>query len=128
MPLPSGKIQSSIVAKTRKRFLQKTTSRGVFSVSLLAAATQLAYGAAEFKMGDDASVSFGFGLRTSYTNTENAAPNGSSYSNQFNVENVRLYINGQYGKYLKATFNTERTGGPACAEPPDGQATRASPW
>ena len=115
MQLRSGEIQSSSVAKTRKRFLQKTTSRGVFAISLLAAATQLAYGAAEFKMGDDASVSFGFGLRTSYTNTENAAPNGSSYSNQFNVENVRLYINGQYGKYLKATFNTERTGGPANA-------------
>ena len=115
MKLRAGKIQSISAAKARGRVLRKTTSRGVFAVSLLAAATQLAYGAAEFKMGDDASVSFGFGLRTSYSNTESAAANNSSYSNQFNVENVRLYINGQYGKYLKATFNTERTGGPANA-------------
>ena len=112
MQLPAGKIQSLRAAKTVKHVLRRATARGLFSVSMLAAATQLAYGGAEFKIGDDASLSLGIGLRTSFTSRRTVRPTASIPTTS-HVENVRLYINGQYGKYLKATFNTERTGGPA---------------
>jgi hypothetical protein len=71
--------------------------------------------AAELKLTDDASVTAGIGVRTSYTKRDYGAPNGTSSSNDFNLDNVRLYLGGSYGKIIKATFNTERTGGPAAA-------------
>jgi len=71
------------------------------------------FGAAEFKLGDNAGVTAGFGLRTSYTTRERGAPNGTSDSNDFALENVRLYLGGHYGNVIKGTFNTERAGGPA---------------
>jgi hypothetical protein len=95
-----------------KRVLRKKAVR-LLAISMLGAATQLAYAGADFNLGDDAGVSLGFGLRTSYTHQENGAPDGTSSSNDFNIENLRLYLSGHYGKILKATFNTERTGGAA---------------
>ena len=74
-----------------------------------------AQGAATLKLSDESSVTLGFGTRLSYTNTEDGAPNGSSSSNDFTVENARLFLSGQYGRYLKATLNTEREGGPAAS-------------
>lgn len=90
------------------------TSRGLLSLAVLAAA-QCAYAGAELKISDDASVNLGIGLRTSYTSTERAAPNGTSRSSDFNLDNVRLYMSGQYGKVIKVTFNTERFGGPGAS-------------
>lgn len=63
---------------------------------------------ATIKTGDDSSISLGFGLRTSYTHLENGAANGTSYSNDFELDNARIYIGGQLNKYIKGTFNTER--------------------
>src|SRR5258708_6878931 len=83
------------------------------ALGLMCAAVGTAYAGAEIKVGDDASVNVGFGLRTSYTRTDNAAPDGTSKSNDFNVDNARLFLGGSYGKVIKATFNTERTGGSA---------------
>ena len=78
----------------------------------LACTVSAAYAGAELKMGDDASVNIGFGLRTSFTNAT-SSPAGTTQANNFAVDNLRLYLSGSYGKYLKATFNTERTGGSA---------------
>jgi hypothetical protein len=97
---------------TTKKLFCGGTARSLFSLTLLAA-TQTAFAGAELKISDDASVNLGIGLRTSYTSASKAAPNGTSRSNDFNLENVRLYMSGQYGKVIKATFNTERTGGPS---------------
>lgn len=58
--------------------------------------------------GDDSSVSVGFGLRTSFTSDKDGAPNGTSRSEDFQLESIRLYLSGQYGKIIGATFNTER--------------------
>jgi hypothetical protein len=79
----------------------------------LTASAPLAIAGADLKLGDDAGVTIGFGIRNSYTSVENGAPNGTSRSNDFSIENARLYLSGHYGKIIKATFNTERTGGPA---------------
>jgi hypothetical protein len=51
-------------------------------------------------------ISLGVGLRSSFTATEEAAPSGA-WSSDFNLDNGRIYINGQVHKYVKFEFNTE---------------------
>src|SRR5258708_12535263 len=89
--------------------------RPLLVAGLFAMTVTLAHAGAELKINDDASVSVGLGIRASFTSLENGAPDGTSNSKTFAAENVRLYMGGQFNKYLKATFNTERTGGPAAA-------------
>ncbi|MFL9710031.1 porin [Methylobacillus sp. Pita1] len=59
--------------------------------------------------GEDKSISIGLGIRTAFTSTEDAAPNGSSRSKDFDVDDARIYINASFNKYIKATFNTFTT-------------------
>ena len=63
------------------------------------------------KIDDTRWVSVGAGLRTSFRAVEDAAGNGEDFSNDFEVENIRLYVNGQAHEYVKLTFNTEREAG-----------------
>ena len=42
------------------------------------------------------------------TRVENAAPSGNDRSNDFDLDSIRLYINGQIHENIKFTFNTER--------------------
>ncbi|WP_133718853.1 porin family protein [Methylocaldum gracile] len=63
-------------------------------------------GGATFKIDDTKWVSIGAGLRTSFTATEEAA-NAGKWSNDFNLDNIRLYLNGQIHKYFKIEFNTD---------------------
>ncbi|MBA2351864.1 MAG: hypothetical protein H0V78_08760, partial [Burkholderiales bacterium] len=65
---------------------------------------------ATIKFDDDKFFSIGAGLRTSFVAVEDAAPDGSSSSNDFVLDNIRLYTEGQINKYIKGTFNTERRG------------------
>mgnify|MGYP001479640285 CR=1 FL=1 len=51
-------------------------------------------------------LSFGMGLRNSYTGSESGSPNGE-YGGGFATDNFRLYMNGQIHKYLKFEFNTD---------------------
>ncbi len=63
---------------------------------------------ATFKIDDTKWISVGAGLRTSFRAQESAAgTTGSKWSNDFNLDNIRLYINGQIHKYLKVEFNTD---------------------
>lgn len=63
---------------------------------------------ATFKIDDTKWVSVGAGLRTSFRAQESAAGSGAEkWSNDFNLDNIRLYINGQIHKYLKVEFNTD---------------------
>jgi len=88
---------------------------GALSLVLMGAQASAVHAGAEIKIGDDAVFNAGLGLRLSYTRTDNAAPDGTSKSNDFNVENARLYLGGSYSKIVKATFNTERTSGSAAS-------------
>ncbi len=63
--------------------------------------------AAEFKLSDEASVTAGIGLRTSFNKTEKGAANGTSDSNDFVIDNARLFFSGAYGKIIKGTLNTD---------------------
>ena len=82
---------------------------------LVAGGFEPAHAGAEIKLGDDASINVGFGLRASYTRRDGGAPDGTSTSNDFAVENARLFFTGTYDKIWKATLNTERTGGSAAS-------------
>ena len=86
----------------------KSTAASFLCAGLMSVTVPAAHGAAEFKLSDDAGLTAGIGVRVSYSRLENGAPNGTSDSNDFNVENARLFFSGHYGKIVKGTFNTER--------------------
>ena len=87
-----------------------TTSAAVSLV--LAATLGLSAGSASaggtIKIDDTKWVSVGAGLRTSFNAVEDAAPSGDDYSKDFQLDNIRLYINGQIHENIKFTYNTER--------------------
>ena len=60
-----------------------------------------------FVWGEHTWLKVGAGLRTSYNTVRDGAPNGTSWSNNFNVDNARLYFNGQGHKYIKFELNTD---------------------
>jgi hypothetical protein len=62
---------------------------------------------AKFEAGDDKWLSIGIGARTSFTAVENGSPSGDDWSNDFNLDSARIYINGQINKYVGFEFNTE---------------------
>lgn len=62
---------------------------------------------ATFKIDDTKWISIGAGLRTSFTASEKSAPDGNKWSNDFALDNIRLYLNGQIHQYLKLEFNTD---------------------
>ncbi|MDX1915287.1 MAG: porin [Methylophilus sp.] len=58
--------------------------------------------------GEDKSVTVGLGMRSSYTNKDDGASNGTSNSNDLSLDSMRLYMNASLSKYIKGTFNTEK--------------------
>lgn len=61
---------------------------------------------ATFKIDETKWVSIGAGLRTSFRAVEGGAK-GSKWSNDFNLDNIRLYLNAQLHEYIKLEFNTD---------------------
>ncbi len=66
----------------------------------------------KIEIGEDKWISVGLGMRSSFSFNEDQAPNGNNWNNDFRLENLRLYVNGQMHKYLKFEFNTECTNCP----------------
>ena len=60
------------------------------------------------KLDDTRWISIGAGLRASFSSTEDAAQSGTDRSKEFDVEDMRLYINAQVFKGIQLEFNTER--------------------
>ncbi len=83
----------------------KAFSAAVLATSMLGY-TSVSNAGATFKIDDTKWVSIGAGLRTSFTATEEAAA-GSKWSNDFSLDNMRLYLNAQIHEYIKLEFNTE---------------------
>jgi len=67
-----------------------------------------AYAGGTIKIDDTKWISVGAGLRTSFNSVEDGAPNGDDRSKDFQLDSVRLYVNGQIHKNIKLEFNTER--------------------
>ena len=76
-------------------------------VAGMAATVPSAYAGGTIKADDDKYISIGMGMRSSFNMVEDGAANGSAWSNEFAVNNARIYINGGIHKYVKFTFNTE---------------------
>ena len=94
-------------------FTKRATSLHVLSavagaavLGLTAATTGHAGGT--IKIDDTKSFTVGAGLRTSFNLVENAAPNGTSSSKEFELDSIRLYTSGKITKEIGVTFNTER--------------------
>lgn len=81
----------------------------ILSFLFVAVYASCLHAGATFKIDDTKWVSIGAGLRTSFEAREGAAgtPGNRQWSNDFNIDNMRLYVNGQIHKYLKMEFNTE---------------------
>ncbi|MDP2248704.1 MAG: porin [Nitrosomonadales bacterium] len=73
---------------------------GLFSAATHAAGT--------ITFGEDKYISVGFGMRGSYSSVEDGAGNGSSRSNDFDLDSARIYISGSLNKYIKGILNTEK--------------------
>lgn len=79
-------------------------------LSALAAAPHTAQAGATIPFGNGQSVSVGFGMRASYTSMEDAAPNGTSRSNDFNLDSARLFFGAALNKQIGGMLNTEWDG------------------
>ncbi|VAX11998.1 hypothetical protein MNBD_GAMMA24-758, partial [hydrothermal vent metagenome] len=79
--------------------------------SLLMASSAPVWAGGKIKIDDTRWISFGAGIRTSVASVSDAAPNGSSRANNFNLENMRLYIAGQASKDFKFYFGTDKMWG-----------------
>lgn len=76
------------------------------SAGLLAAGS--AQAGATFKMDDTKWISIGAGIRSSFSAVEAGAPEaGSKWSNDFALDNARIYLNGQVHENIKFELNTE---------------------
>lgn len=63
---------------------------------------------ATFKIDDTKWLSLGAGIRSSFSAVEAGAPEaGSQWSNDFALDNARIYLNGQVHENIKFEFNTE---------------------
>ncbi|MBE0436120.1 MAG: hypothetical protein IBX56_09980 [Methylomicrobium sp.] len=60
---------------------------------------------ATFKIDETKWLSLGAGLRTSFTSVESVAD--GNWSNDFFVDNMRLYLNAQIHEYIKLEINSE---------------------
>src|SRR5574337_976236 len=67
-----------------------------------------AHAAATIQIDDTRFVSVGAGVRSSFIAREDSAGvTNDKWSNDFNLDNARIYLNGAVNKYLKLEFNTE---------------------
>jgi hypothetical protein len=66
------------------------------------------YAGGTISFGEDKSVSVGLGMRGSFSSVENAAPNGTSDSQDFSLDSARIYLSGSLNKYIKGMLNTEK--------------------
>jgi hypothetical protein len=93
------------VARRWKKFLVAGAMTAL--VAGMGSTLPSAYAGGTIKADDDKWISIGMGIRTSFNSIENGAANGSHYSNEFTINNARIYINGQIHKYVKFEFNTD---------------------
>jgi hypothetical protein len=88
--------------------LRTITLRAIGAIVIaIVVSAPVVHGAGKIEIDDTKWISVGAGLKTSFLTQENAAPNGSNWSNNFQLDNLRLYVNGQIHQYIKVEFNTE---------------------
>lgn len=78
------------------------------SLIIISSSFPSAYAGEKLRIDNEKSISLGLALRSSFTITEDGAPNGSSASKDFSVDSMDIRLDGQFNNQLKATLNTER--------------------
>ena len=97
---------SADVLRQIRRGASRAVPLGVFLAGMLWSAS--ANAGATFKIDEDKSLSVGIGARASFTAQEKGAgAKSNKWSNDFNLDNARIYLSGQIFKWLKAELNTE---------------------
>jgi hypothetical protein len=99
--------ENSETKQARYRLKSQSLLSAMALAMLTVGYTQTAEAGATFKIDDTKWVSIGGGLRTSFQATERGAAAGKQWTNDFNLDNIRLYINAQLHEYIKVEFNTD---------------------
>lgn len=77
-------------------------------VAALVLPAMTAHAGGTITFGTDKSISVGLGMRGSFSSVEDAAPNGTSRSEDFSLDSARIYLSGSLNKYIKGMLNTEK--------------------
>lgn len=85
--------------------LKRLTLAALANALLLAAPA--AFSGGKIGIDDTKWLSIGAAARTSFATIEDAAPNSSEWSDDFNLDSARIYINGQIHEKIKFELNTE---------------------
>ena len=91
-------------------FRKRRVALATFGLFMGLAAASAAQAGGTIKIDDTRWISIGAGLRTSFNSVEDGAASGNDRSKDFELDSIRLYVNGQAHKNIKFTFNTERQG------------------
>lgn len=83
--------------------------QGIVLALIVLAFAPLANAAKKLEIDDTKWISVGIGTRASFITTEDAAPSGGDWNNDFNLDNARVYLNGQITETIKFELNTECT-------------------
>ena len=104
---PKRKLR--VESDTILRIAAGNVGRSVSLIVLLAALlwSPNASAGMTYKIDEVRSFSAGVGLRGSFSAVEDGAPNHDDWSNNFNVDNARIYLNGTILPWLKVEVNTE---------------------
>ncbi len=98
--------------KINTAFIEQQGSKRSVVALVVAATLSLsalpAHAGGTITIGEDKSVSVGFGMRSSFSSAENGAPNGTSDSQNFSLNNARIYLSGSLNKHIKGMLNTEK--------------------
>jgi len=82
-----------------------------FQLMFFASISPVAHAGGTIKIDNTHSVSIGMGLRSSFNLVEDGAQDGSSYSKDFLLDNIRLYMGGDLGERITFEFNTDYSKG-----------------
>lgn len=90
----------------RKSYIMSLAGVGLLTAFM--SAPSEVKGAGKIEIDETKWISVGAGVRSSIIFKEDAAPSGTDYSKEFEVENLRLYMNGQVHEKITLEVNTER--------------------
>ncbi len=99
------------MGKTKRKFRFVLSAILVLQLAMFATFSSKAHAGGKIEIGENRSVSIGMGLRSSISTRENGAPNGTSNSKDFSLENMRLYMSGQLYDNITFEFNTDYESG-----------------
>lgn len=84
-----------------------TAIKSALAIAAVASVSAPSLAGAKLEINDDSWVSVGAGIRFAATFVEDGSPDGEDTSSDFDIQNLRLYVNGQITDKIGFTFNTD---------------------